>query len=200
MGGLLYVCGGGSYSDIYNKLKACEAYDPATDNGRLSLNMLSARSHPAGVEFDGKLYCFGGFDGEHALSTAEVFDPTVFDGGGEWTMLAPLPMARWSGAAMVVVGSSSSSCIAVMGGMLSVGSVGHASRLPMLYDIAHNSWSAASWTLPSPLSDFSAHPLRDAWLVTDNEDYKQGGKNTCYYSKSKILVANVERYLSRVST
>lgn len=95
-------------------------------------------------------------------------------------MLAPLPVPHWNGAAVVVVGSNSS-CVAVMGGMLSVDNVGYVSNLPMLYDIAHNSWSAASWALPSHLSNFSAHLLGDGWLVTCNL-----GKKTCYYSKSKL--------------
>ena len=98
---MLYVCGG---SDGIASLASCEVYDTCSassassaDSWKAMTPMLERRCYHAGVECEGKLYCFGGIDAIHE-TTAERFDPS----SGKWSALAEMTFAR-SGYATVVL-------------------------------------------------------------------------------------------------
>jgi N-acetylneuraminic acid mutarotase/glucose/arabinose dehydrogenase len=110
-------------------------YDPASDAWSTVANLPGpAVENPAVVAHQGKLYVFGGGTGAFsgAVTNAAVFDP----GTGQWTTLAPMPVAR-GGPGAAAIGDS----IYVVGGLEGTG----ASLSSMsVYDITTGTWSAGA--------------------------------------------------------
>jgi DNA-binding CsgD family transcriptional regulator/N-acetylneuraminic acid mutarotase len=106
IGGLIYVPGGllasGERTDIL------EAYDPHKDSWEQRTPLPIQLSAYSLVAFEGRLYLFGGWDGEKYSSRVFRYDPNRDD----WSELSPLPTNRaFAGAA--VIGSK----IYVLGGL-----------------------------------------------------------------------------------
>jgi N-acetylneuraminic acid mutarotase len=90
-------------------------YDPAADKWTKKAAMPRPAHHQAMVEYQGKIYVFGGFvapmsgpqGGWEPIDNAWVYDPAA----DSWRNLAPMPIKRGSAAANLVNGK-----VYVMGG------------------------------------------------------------------------------------
>lgn len=71
--GQIYAVGGLTKSG--DAVSTVEIYDPETDEWRMGQAMSMLRSRVGVAVLDGKLFAFGGFNGQERLSTVEVFDP-----------------------------------------------------------------------------------------------------------------------------
>ena len=65
-------------------------YDPQANAWTQLASMGTARRVHASAVVGGKLYVFGGFDGDEYLSTAEVYDPA----SDSWAQVTSLTSAR----------------------------------------------------------------------------------------------------------
>ena len=144
---MLYVCGGCDGSAV---LADCEVYDPAQQL-ESSVIHLEARKLHAGVEYESKLYCFGGRDGgAHDKRTTECLDPAstaTATGEAKWIMLKEMPVYRHHHVAVVL----KTGCIAIMGGIVDY----ETSDSVSLYHPEKNTWSLAAWRLPDARYWFS---------------------------------------------
>ena len=88
LGGLIYVPGGrldsGEVSDIL------EIYDPRQDAWTSGKSLPVAVSAYALAAFEGRLYLFGGWDGDHYLTTVYSYDPET----NKWREEPEMPTAR----------------------------------------------------------------------------------------------------------
>lgn len=86
----IYVIGG--YRDVNNTLtrtNVVEVYDPSTDSWATVKNMPTARSWASAVEYDGKIYVFGGTDNNNKnTAIVEVYDPVL----NTWTSKNNMPL------------------------------------------------------------------------------------------------------------
>ena len=117
--------------------------------------MLHRRRIHAGVEYDGKLYCFGGLnDGCDVLKTVEFFCDD------KWTAVADMPFGSSSHAAVVL---PTTKCIALMGGSITC----EQQFDPVsLYSPENDTWSKTTWGLPGTDSVFSVF---SADIISDNQ-------------------------------
>lgn len=95
IGGEIFVPGGrladGSMTDVL------EIYDPRLDTWRRGASLPIASSAYAIAAFEGKLYLFGGQDGDHVLDSVFEYDPEQ----DTWTARTSMPTARaYAGAAV----------------------------------------------------------------------------------------------------
>nr|XP_039260742.1 kelch-like ECH-associated protein 1A [Styela clava] len=86
MQGSIYSLGGEEGSRKTNKV---ECFNLNTSTWSFISPMLNARSVPAAVEFQNRLYVLGGYS-EGYLKTVEAYDPS----SNSWTMFAPMISAR----------------------------------------------------------------------------------------------------------
>ncbi|MBE3067810.1 MAG: winged helix-turn-helix transcriptional regulator [Chloroflexi bacterium] len=95
VGGRIYVPGGRLASgEVTNIL---EIYDPRLDRWEQGTALPIALSAYALVAFEGKLYLFGGWDGEHFLASVYEYDPDQ----DAWGARSPMPTVRgFAGAAV----------------------------------------------------------------------------------------------------
>ncbi len=107
----LYVIGGftSSLLNIWKPSAQGFRYDPVTNLWSEIPSMPTARGALAVVEYGGKIYAIGGFDGVTNSPAVEVFDPA----SNTWSRRAPLPTPRDHHTAAV-----SRSRIFVIGGRL----------------------------------------------------------------------------------
>ena len=90
MGGKIYVTGGET-SNKYSSVNSVYVYDPQADAWTQLASMGNARRCHASAAAGGKLYVFGGRDGdEDDVSTAEVYDPA----SDSWAQVTSLTSAR----------------------------------------------------------------------------------------------------------
>ena len=153
----LYVCGGASSTGTLN---AVEVYDPATNVWTTTGSLITAVSNAAVVSYGGKIYAFGGIDGNGAASTAvQIYSPTT----GAWVSGTPLPTACYGATAGVIAGK-----IVVAGGY---NSSGQPLDTTQIFDPATNN----STTGPSmPISDAYA----GQGLISDGAQmFMVGGTN-----------------------
>jgi hypothetical protein len=136
MGGCLppSVSPGGPPSAI---LTAVQVYDTQTDTWSTGPSMSIPRyQFPAVTAPDGRIYAFGGTDGNQELQRVDVFDPK----SNSWQPAAPMPTARRCLAATLAPNNK----IYVVGGL--AGDAGLATV--EIYDLATN-----TWTTGTPLSE-----------------------------------------------
>jgi DNA-binding CsgD family transcriptional regulator/N-acetylneuraminic acid mutarotase len=88
VGGEIFVPGGRTASG--QVVDVLEAYDPRQDSWTERAPMPGALSGYAMVAFEGKLYLFGGWDGQRYLNTTYSYDPAQ----NTWRGLTPMPTAR----------------------------------------------------------------------------------------------------------
>ncbi|MBD2502153.1 Kelch repeat-containing protein [Anabaena azotica] len=130
--GKLYMVGGKTATTYISTLYI---YNPATDSWTSGPNLPGpAVENPAVVEYNGKLYIFGGstqpFSG--AVTNSAVFDPTT----STWTSIAPMTTGRGGATAGVL-----NDHIYVVGGL----DAGGASLASVeVYNIATNTWNTAT--------------------------------------------------------
>ena len=79
---------GGSY--WIASVNAVYVYDPQADAWAQLASMSTARRTHASAAVGGKLYVFGGRNGDEYLSTAEIYDPA----SGSWVQGPSLTSAR----------------------------------------------------------------------------------------------------------
>ena len=95
VGGKIFVPGGKSSDGVV--YKNLEIYDPGTDSWTAGKELPKAVSAYAWIAYEGKLYLFGGWDGEKYVADAYEYLPEE----DQWNKLAPLPEPRgFSGAAV----------------------------------------------------------------------------------------------------
>lgn len=98
IGGLIYVPGGrqdAAYRQISDRL---EVYNPRQDRWEERARLPEPLCAYALATFEGKLYLFGGWNGERYLDTVYVYSPD----GDMWRVQTPMPTARgYAGAAVV---------------------------------------------------------------------------------------------------
>ncbi len=96
LGEKLYIPGGrladGSLSE------AVEVYDPINDRWESAASLPEARSGYALAAFEGRMYLFGGWDGNQLVDTVWMYDPEE----DRWSSRQPLPQAKaWAAAAVL---------------------------------------------------------------------------------------------------
>jgi len=80
-----------------NPTNVLEIYDPASGVWETGPDLPQARSAYALATFEGRLYLFGGWDGQRFVNNVFVFDPGV----SQWMEIEPMPTARGYAAAAV---------------------------------------------------------------------------------------------------
>lgn len=98
IGGKIFVPGGRLASGEITNIM--EVYDPYKDFWELGAALPKALSAYALVTFEGRLYLFGGWDGNQYLDTVFVYDPSR----GTWMTRTPMPTRRGFAGAVVVGG------------------------------------------------------------------------------------------------
>lgn len=128
----IYVVGGCSssvYRNFSNEVSTVEVYDVITNTWNTKSSMIQPRVGAAVVEFNGKIYVFGGFNNSYwsANNTAEVYDIS----SDKWSLLPNMPVGvSWTKATV------SNNKIFVLGG------VGYNyENVLEVFDPSSNSWS-----------------------------------------------------------
>ena len=90
--GMIWILGGrrdnGSDLETVNSI---EVYDPILDLiNPSSIKMLCSRCQHRSITYKGKLYVFGGFDGNTYLNSVEMYSPDV----NKFVMMAPMKIPR----------------------------------------------------------------------------------------------------------
>jgi len=153
----VYVIGGASTTQNMQMkpLRTVEVYDPKTDTWDTNAPPLNdPRVFAAAVEFDDKIYVFGG-QSSHAgnyLSSVEMYDPTR----NRWVRRAPMPTRR-AGLAVTVLDGR----IYAIGGANANGILKTVER----YDPEHDQWETTIPQLNRERWGFSAFTFNDAIIV-----------------------------------
>ena len=195
-GGEIYIFAG--QAKFFTPLGLVFAYDPATKAWTTKKPMPLAAHHVAMVEYNGKIYGFGGFkkpaSGEIAWEPVDnswEYDPAA----DTWKPLAPMPSKRGAASATVVNGK-----IYVMGG---AGVQPGAKNVPLIlsadggtpsrsldnveeYDVASNSWRERT-TMPTPRNHF-------ALAAVNGKIYAIGGRMGSAFSLFGTDTEVVEEY------
>jgi len=157
--GEIIVPGGRTQSG--NPTAIVEAYLPELDTWEQRASLPEALCSYAMVAFEGRLYLFGGWNGEHYVDTGYVYHPQ----SDEWVMLPDMPTAR-SGVGAAVIRDS----IHVLGGyngtsFLDVHEVFHPDR----GEASLGTWEKAE-PMPMPLRNMGVESVADILHVVGGED------------------------------
>lgn len=124
-----------------NLLKDAEIYDPTTlpTGTWTSTAFLTTHrySHTATLLSDGNVLVVGGFDGTSAISSAEIFNPTL----GSWTTTGSLTTARFLHTATLLTNATcvaAQNCKVLVAGGLNSGGVVNSAEL---FDPSTNTWT-----------------------------------------------------------
>jgi DNA-binding CsgD family transcriptional regulator len=112
IGEKIYVPGGETADG--NPTDILEIYDPRTDTWEVGASLPKAISAFALADLEGKMYLFGGWDGEGALADVYIYDPV----GDTWRVGTPMATARYDGGAVSLAGK-----IVVLGGRNEAGAL-----------------------------------------------------------------------------
>jgi hypothetical protein len=136
--GRLHAIGGrtGTIPHSGSPLGAHEVFDPASNtwSSRAPLPVPVADCY-ATVAVDGKIYVFGGWDGNQTVDLTQIYDPTT----DLWSSGAPMPTARENAAVGVLGSGAFAGWPVVIGGVDDSGKV---LRTVEAYDPSMDSWSA----------------------------------------------------------
>jgi DNA-binding CsgD family transcriptional regulator len=135
IGGLIYVPGGRLSSGLPTDIT--EVYNPQVDQWTRGVSLPKALSAYSIAVYEGKMYIFGGWDGQKVVNNVFVFDPD----SKLWTEITSMPTAR-SHSGAVVVGTK----IYVIGGWDGY----HALTVNEVYQPESLS-PASRWTQAAPL-------------------------------------------------
>jgi hypothetical protein len=131
----LYIFGGDDGVNDSNPYSMVMHLDKNQQEWVGAAAMGSARSVGGSASIDNKLYVVGGFDGERAMDSAEMFDCTT----NTWSLLPPLLQRRCSCSCAVLRGQ-----LYVVGGVCGPMALSHVER----FDI-----NIKKWISVSPLSE-----------------------------------------------
>ncbi|MGC8896809.1 MAG: Kelch repeat-containing protein [Bacteroidota bacterium] len=153
----VYVIGGATTMQNMQMrpLRTVEVYDPKTDAWDTNAPSLNEpRVFAAAVEFDDKIYVFGGQSRHEGgyLSSVEMYDPAR----NKWIRRAPMPTPR-AGLAVTVLDGK----IYAIGGANANGILKTVER----YDPEHDQWETNLPQLNRPRWGFSAFTFNDAIIV-----------------------------------
>jgi N-acetylneuraminic acid mutarotase len=98
IGGQIFVPGGRLASGEISSV--LEVYDPRSDQWERRSDLPGPVSAYAVAAFEGRLYLFGGWDGENYSATVYIYDPA----NDVWDIGTPMPTARGFGGAAVAGG------------------------------------------------------------------------------------------------
>ncbi|XP_055357218.1 kelch-like protein 3 [Paramacrobiotus metropolitanus] len=127
LNGRLYAAGGYELEDsTFELLSSVEAYDPESDVWSEVAALPRRLASFAIVACDGRLYVFGGEDGEEACGSTFYYDPAA----NAWDTLADMPTGRAGCVA----------CVAPSGLIYVVGGNGEMGRCVEVYDRVANQW------------------------------------------------------------
>ena len=163
--GKIYAIGGrtGLLSIPSSTVNVVDEYNPITDTWRSRAPMPTPRTElaDAAAVVNGRIYVFGGYDGNDTTSVVEEYDPIT----DTWRSRAPMPTARERLATAVVNGR-----IYTIGGSPS----GWPNTLSTVeeYDPATDTWRSRA-AMPTARYDLSA-------AVVDGRIYTIGGWNSEY--------------------
>ena len=174
LGGLIYVPGGslasGEVSDIL------EIYDPRQDIWTNGESLPIAVSAYALAAFEGRLYLFGGWDGNQSLATVFSYDPAT----NKWREEPEMPTARaFAGAG--IAGRK----IYIVGGFdgkqaLSVNEV----FIPDLIDSSVGPWSPAN-SLPEAVYAMGVSSVADViYVVGGKSDASRQYSSVVYFDQT----------------
>ena len=143
-------------------------YDPAADKWTKKAAMPRPAHHQAMIEYQGKIYVFGGFvapmsgpqGGWEPIDNAWVYDPAA----DSWRNLAPMPIKRGSAAANIVNGK-----VYVMGGLVGGAPSNQIWRLDPPSTPGGAVALAPVATLPVPLADAAVAVDGDVAYVAGGE-------------------------------
>jgi DNA-binding CsgD family transcriptional regulator/N-acetylneuraminic acid mutarotase len=136
IGGQIFVPGGelesGETTDVL------EIYDPRLDAWEQGESLPEPRSAYALIAYEGRLYLFGGWDGEEARNEVYMYQPGSAAEPGRWLEMSPMPVPRASAGAAISGGR-----IYLMGGLSSAGQILTRSDVytPVLDDGGENPWA-----------------------------------------------------------
>lgn len=159
LGERIFVPGGSGednspISDLY-------IYNPRLDTWEPGSSLPIGISSYGLVSYEGKLYLFGGFDGESYLDSIYVYNPDVDD----WNLYAKMPFPCAKLTAVVLGGR-----IHIMGGVNDEGVLDiHQVYIPQREEIGEPAWLDAA-SLPSPRYNMNSNVLAEMIYVA-------GGKN-----------------------
>lgn len=156
--GIVYILGGRYRPSlaITKVLDTAHVYSMGSDKWNGVSGMNSPRFYHAAATTNGKIYVFGGHDGNGILNTVEEYNPAT----RRWSMKAPMPTARL-GACAVALGN----LIYVIGGSGNNGSL----NTVEVYNTLTNTWSNA----PNMIT---ARAYAAAGVI-DNKIYIAGGSS-----------------------
>jgi len=156
----LYVIGGyrQAFLALWHPVATVYLYDPDKDAWMERSPMPTPRGALAVVEFNGKLYAIGGYDGSGNRAEVEIYDPVA----DTWTAGASLPTPRDHLAAATAGGK-----IYAIGGRVNQS---YARNLPTVeaYDPAADRWMKVA-DLPTARSGITAGVIRGAIYVLGGE-------------------------------
>jgi hypothetical protein len=137
--------------------------------------MPTARSFVGAAESNGKIYVFGGFDGEGPLAVNEIYQPDLDHdqaGAPAWTEGPPLPEPRYGmGVASVA------DIIHVFGGL----GEGNDPLPPLEYPPQTLTWESIENPLDDPLSMLGLVPYgTQLYLLGGSERGAPSGRNLVY--------------------
>ena len=160
VGNRLYVVGGftASLFSLWQPVASVYAYQPATDAWVERAQMPTPRGALAVVEFEGKLFAIGGYDGNGNSAAVEVYDPA----NNSWSTRSPLPTPR-DHLAVAAVGQK----IYAIGGRLNR-DYGRNLAVTESYDPASDRWARVA-DLPTPRSGITAAVIHRKIFVLGGE-------------------------------
>jgi len=99
--GKIYTIGGKDHPG-YSALGIMEIYDPVRDEWSSGPSLIHSRFLAAGAAHDGKIFVFGGRNGNSILHSSEMYDPA----NGVWEDMGGIMMPRREGATAITRGDS----------------------------------------------------------------------------------------------
>ncbi len=139
--------------------------------------MPTTREALAACVLDGRIYVFGGYDGDRLLPTVEVYDPAT----DTWTQASDMPWGRFDHSASVV-----DEKVYFFGG--AARPVAFMSQVVGVYDPATDTWTTAA-DFPTPRWNHTA-------AVVDGKIYAIGGRvgEVADYPDNLSPVSTVEEF------
>ena len=99
--GKIYTIGGKNQPG-YSALGTVEIYDPLRNEWSTGPSLVNPRFFAAAASYDGKIFVFGGRNGNNILHSSEMYDPE----NGAWEDIGNIMMPRREGATAITRGDS----------------------------------------------------------------------------------------------
>ena len=159
IGEKIYVPGGRNSSG--EPVTTLEIFDPRRDTWEIGTSLPMAVSDYALADFEGRMYLFGGWDGEKALDSVWVYDP----GADLWSQVTPMEAPRIDARAIAL-----SDRIVVMGGKTLNGKVQSEAwaYFPSRESNGESPWDEFT-NLPEGRAGFGAASINDSIYIFGGE-------------------------------